>query len=258
MPRAAGQRTARTEVTPGAARREARFGLLETIRCERGRALFLDLHQRRLETSWSEHFAGTAPDLGREIERGPAAAPGALLRVAFSGSRGRRARRSIETRPLPPRPRRIDVAIAPRPREEPEGVRRHKSLDRSWVVALAVDGAFETLVWDAVNGLLEGTRTNVFAWFGSEIWTPPASAGLVAGVVRARVLAVAPRFGLRVHERCLEPRDLVRAEGLLLTGSGVGVRAVSECDGRPSGTPELERLARELWRAARERRDAAR
>lgn len=245
-------------MTPGAARREARFGLLETIRCERGRALFLDLHQRRLESSWGEHFAGTAPDLGRELERSPAPAAGALVRAAYSGSRGGRARRSIEARPLPPRPRRIDVAIAPRPREEPASVRRHKSLDRSWVEELAVDGAFETLVWDAADGLLEGTRTNVFAWFGSEIWTPPASAGLVAGVVRARVLAVAPRFGLRVRERSLEPQDLVRAEGLLLTGSGVGVRAVSECDGRPSGSPDLERLARELWCAAREHPDGAR
>lgn len=178
------------------------------------------------------------PDLAEVI--GPAIAAAdvpTLVRVAFLARPGGGVPRvEVSSRPLPPAPARWRVALAAAPRAEPIEERRHKQLDRRWVAALAVAGVEETLVWDEERGLLEGTRSNLFVARGDELLTPPLSAGLVPGVVRAELLAGAPDLRLLVVERLLTPADLVRCDALLLTGSGVGIAVVEECDGRPIGT----------------------
>jgi len=73
----------------------------------------------------------------------------------------------------------------------------------------------------------------------------------VPGVVRAAVLRAAPALGWRVVERPVAPGDLKGPAGLLLTGVGVGVASVSECDGRPLELSASEPLARRLWQAVR-------
>lgn len=229
-------------------------GLIETIRFERGRALFVEEHEARLRSAWSKVFGGAAPPLA------PAAAaaiarcerPRGLVRLEFARGADGRPTRAVSSRVLADSPARIAVAVARSPRRGPPSARRLKSSDRSWVDELGEADVFETLVWDDEHGLLEGTRSNLFVVRERELVTPPVECGLVPGVVRAAVFAAAPRAGFRVVERPVTPADLAAARGLLLTGAGVGVVAVGECDGRPLPLAVTEPLARRLWRAVRE------
>lgn len=49
--------------------------------------------------------------------------------------------------------------------------------------------------------------------------TPPLSDGVLAGIVRAQVLALAPSCGLAVEERSLSPEELSGAEAVFVTNS---------------------------------------
>ncbi len=188
--------------------------------------------------SWSTWFRGTAPDLAEVTGAAiAAAATPTLVRVACLQRSGRSAPRiEVSSRALEPVPVRWRVALAVAAREESIEIRRHKQHDRRWVALAKVAGVEETLVWDGAHGLLEGTRSNLFVQRGDELSTPPADAGLVPGVVRAELLARAPELGLRVVERPLAATDLLRCDAMLLTGSGIGVVVVDECDGRAIGT----------------------
>jgi branched-subunit amino acid aminotransferase/4-amino-4-deoxychorismate lyase len=228
-------------------------GLIETIRFERGRALFLKEHESRLRSAWQDLFEGRSPLLARTAAAAIGRAKGTrgLVRIEFTRATDGRPTRTASTRALPAVPRKVAVAIARSPRREPPAARRLKSADRRWVDRLAERDAFETLVWDDDHGLLEGTRTNLFVVNDGSLVTPPVACGLVPGVIRAAVAAAAEPLGLKVVERPLAPADLEASNGLLLTGVGVGVVAVTECDGRPLPVAVTEPLARRLWRAIR-------
>ena len=74
--------------------------------------------------------------------------------------------------------------------------------------------------------------------------TPALDCGVLAGVMRARVLEAARGLGVEVVEARAGPEALAAAEGAFLTNSLIGVRAVSKLDGRPlSDSPLTRRLA---------------
>jgi branched-chain amino acid aminotransferase len=54
---------------------------------------------------------------------------------------------------------------------------------------------------------------------GWQLITPPLTDGVLAGIVRAQLLALAPAHGLTVEERSLTPDDLRAARGLFVTNS---------------------------------------
>jgi len=238
-------------VADRAAEAAAPFGLMETVRVVDGAVPFARLHQRRLEASWPSFFRGRPPSIAAVAAPAIAASKGQrlLVRVRFVGERDSVATADVESRPLEIEPPPVRVAIASSPRREPREARRHKSADRAWVLELAIAGAFETIVWDDEGGLLEGTRSNLFLQVGGELFTPPVELGLVPGVVRAEVARLAPGLGWAVRERPLAPADLKQAAAILLTGSGVGVVAVDELDGRAVGSRETAELAGRLARA---------
>ena len=244
-------------------------GLIETIwQCAPSGAAtsrsapWIAAHQRRLDASWPAFFSGRAPRLAKLLPS-PTPTP-RLVRLAFIGAPGLLASIEVKSRVVTAIPKRVVVVLASAPRDGDPSARRHKVADRRWADAARAGTAataFETLVWDEEHGLLEGTRTNLFLVRGSELWTSPVSAGLVPGVVRGRLIECAARSGLKVVERLLPPAALRGASALLLTGSGVGVIAVDECDGRAAteggrqGAKELaaqlDLLVRQIVRAAR-------
>ena len=95
---------------------------------------------------------------------------------------------AIETRPLPAPPDApVPVAVAPLP-VEPEDFRlAHKTSDRGFYEE-ARGAAFETLFVDRDGFLTEGSFTTLFVERGGRLLTPPASRGLLPGVLRERLL----------------------------------------------------------------------
>lgn len=123
---------------------------------------------------------------------------------------------------------------------------------------LAQEEARKAGVKDALlvrDGLaLEGAHNNVFAVFGSEVATPPASNQILPGVTREVVLEIAREMeGLTVRERPL-PLDEVKAAAteLFFTGTTTEVRPTVLLDDRPVGTGEVGTVTTRIARAFRE------
>ena len=77
----------------------------------------------------------------------------------------------------------------------------------------------EVILWNERGELTEATTANVVLELDGGIWTPPASAGLLAGTLRARLLAEGT-----LAERTLTPDDLARAGRVWLINSVRGWR----------------------------------
>lgn len=102
---------------------------------------------------------------------------------------------------------------------------------------------------------LEGAHNNVFAVFGDEVATPPASNQILAGVTREVVLEIARGMdGLRVSERPL-PLDEVKAAAteLFFTGTTTEVRPTVRLDGAAVGPGTVGEVTRRIAGAFRQR-----
>ncbi len=138
----------------------------------------------------------------------------------------------VSRRALRPLNSPVRVGLAREPRREAVEVRGWKLADRGWVRKLSMGEFDETLVWTAQEGLLEGTRSNVFVQVQGRWKTPPEEAGLVPGVVRDQVLEVAHRQGLEIDVEPLPVGILDHAQAMFLSGSGLDVTWVDEFHGR--------------------------
>ena len=126
--------------------------------------------------------------------------------------------------------------------------------------ALAVDEARAAGYDDAIllndrGHVAEAGTSNVVAVLGGLVVTPPASAGILAGITRDTVLALAAELGIDSVERDLAVADLLTADEVFLTGTGIGVAPVVEIAGRGIGVgvpgPVTTRLAEHYERAVR-------
>lgn len=100
-------------------------------------------------------------------------------------------------------------------------------------------GGDEALFLDTEGHCSEATASNLFAWTGEVLVTPPLSCGVLPGVTREAVLELAHAQGLPAEERAFGLEELVAAEEAFLTSSLRGlvplVRVGPEAIGR--GTP---------------------
>ncbi len=98
--------------------------------------------------------------------------------------------------------------------------------------------AEEAIFVDARGHALEGTVCNLFALRGPRGTTPPESARILPGVVRAWVLENAPRARLRFREAPLPVEEL--RGGSFVTGSLTGLAPILTLDGRRCAPPPRE------------------
>jgi branched-chain amino acid aminotransferase len=123
--------------------------------------------------------------------------------------------------------------------------------------AARAQGAHEAIWVDAAGLVTEGASSNVFCVRGGRVETPPLAIGLLAGVTRAKVLAIARRAGVIVAEVPLRPPDLESADEIFLTSTARELLPVTRLGDRPVGTgapgpvhARLHALFRELAEAA--------
>jgi branched-chain amino acid aminotransferase len=86
-------------------------------------------------------------------------------------------------------------------------------------------GASEAIFANTAGHLCEGTGSNIFCVFGSEIVTPPLSAGPLAGITREVLLGWCP-----IVERDLTMEEARRADEVFITSSLRDVQAVTRWD----------------------------
>jgi branched-chain amino acid aminotransferase len=168
----------------------------------------------------------------------------------------------VMVEPLPELPAEISLAIVDWPLP-PRATRGHKTLaylDHVIAHELARErGADDAIRLDADGRAVEGGTCNLFAVIGGTVVTPPADAGVLPGVVRARVLALCSETGVRTALRPLGLRELRSADELFVTSSLRGVVPVTRLDDRVwrsgSLTAQLARAYTAAMRVAPQRSD---
>jgi len=122
--------------------------------------------------------------------------------------------------------------------------------------ALASDDAHrngydEAILLDENGHVAEGSTCNIFMVRKGTLITPPVHGNVLEGITRDCVMQLARReLGLQVVERLIDRSELYICDELFLTGTAVGVEAVTRVDHRPvkdAATGPITRALRELY-----------
>src|SRR5262249_42278839 len=96
-------------------------------------------------------------------------------------------------------------------------------------------GAYEAILCAGDGSIAEGSTSNVFAVIGGELWTPQPDLGILDGITRAKVIALARGAGMTAIERPLQAEELRAADEGFRTGATRGVLPITTIDGRAVG-----------------------
>ena len=199
------------------------FALLETLRWSPAEGYFLlARHVARLLDS-AEYFDFPAtPEAIEQALAERAAGLGGPRKVRLLLHRDGRI--SVEDAPLPPATSApLRVALARQPISSADVRLYHKTTRREPYEAAraAQPDADEVLLWNERGEVTELSMSNLVLDVEGQLVTPPVSSGLLAGTLRAEMLAA----GLIV-ERVVTLNDLQRATGLWAINSVRGKRTI--------------------------------
>ena len=93
----------------------------------------------------------------------------------------------------------------------------------------------EAVMYNHEGYVAEATGDNVFIVKDGVIYTPPVSAGSLAGITRGVVIKLAKRENLEVVEKNLTRFDLYTCDEFFLTGTAAEVIGIVDIDGRLIG-----------------------
>lgn len=97
-------------------------------------------------------------------------------------------------------------------------------------------GAFEALMKNHRGEIAECSQSNVFLVRRGEVLTPPAEAGLLAGITRALLFDVGREAGVPVREATLREEDLATADEMFITSTTKEIVPVVAIDDRAIGS----------------------
>jgi len=222
-------------------------GLFETMLAEDGVLPWIESHLDRMAAGCS--VLGL-PSLDREAARAAclAAAPAtgrAAVRLSLTAGSGGRgldrpdepelrfwATAALSARPAGP----ATLIIARARRNEGSPASRLKTLSYLDNVLARAEarsaGVDEAVMLNNAGHLACAGAANLFWITGGTVFTPALDCGVLAGITRARLLALAPDLGVSIAETVAGRAAVDAAEAVFLTNSLIGVRAVSRLDGR--------------------------
>ncbi len=201
------------------------FELIETIRWTKGEGLYLlDRHMQRLAAS-AAHF-GFRFDEGTiratlHTKTAKLEGEAAMVRLLLSEDGAAKITASEIVLPTAETVWRYVVSDMRIDRSDPffyHKTTRRQFYDREWERQRALTGADEVLFLNRQGELAEGSRTNLFVERGGVLLTPPISSGLLAGTLRAELLASG-----RASEAILRMQDLADADAVWLGNSVRGL-----------------------------------
>ena len=154
----------------------------------------------------------------------------------------------------------LDIITAATMRNHPNAVNpRLKSLNYLNNILAKIEaidaGVLEAVMLNHLGYVAECTGDNLFIVRGGRLLTPPIGAGILEGITRDEILAIAREERLEVREENLTRYDLYVADECFLTGTAAEVVPVVRIDGRQIGDgrpgPVTKRLAEEFHRRTR-------
>lgn len=88
-------------------------------------------------------------------------------------------------------------------------------------------GLGDCIILNTEGKIVEATSSNIFIVKGSNLYTPRLSDGCIAGVMRQKVIELAPKVGLVVNDNAsLVEASLLAADEIFLTNAVTGLRWV--------------------------------
>jgi len=154
----------------------------------------------------------------------------------------------------------LEVITAATMRNHPNAVNpRLKSLNYLNNILAKIEatdaGTLEAVMLNHLGFVAECTGDNLFIVRDGRLFTPPISAGILDGVTRNEILAIARDLRIEVREENLTRHDLYIADECFLTGTAAEVIPVVMLDKRTIGTgkpgPTTQRLMDEFHRRTR-------
>ncbi len=118
-------------------------------------------------------------------------------------------------------------------------------------------GAHEALLLDRDGQVTEGASSNLFAVREGRLETPPLAIGILEGVTRGLVIAIASESGVEVREVPLRPEAIASSDELFLTSTAREILPVTSLDGRPVGSGLVGALTTRLHTLFRSHADRA-
>lgn len=234
-------------------------GVFETMRCYAGVVFKLDEHLKRLYTAM--RVAGIRPPcprarLAERVYRTIRAnrLTSAYVRVAVTRGEGRFAIGHIErftptlviiakrfdSYPSRMHERGVSLYLVGTRQNEYSVLSRIKSqnfLNNIIARFEAQDmGCDEALIANTQGQITEAATSNVFIVRRGRIITPALTSGVLPGITRATVIAIARRMGLRVEERALSYREVLACDEAFLTNSLAEVLPVTRVGTRRIGS----------------------
>lgn len=111
-------------------------------------------------------------------------------------------------------------------------------------------GFDNAILLDAAGNVAEFASSNLFLVdAGGELVTPALNGSFLAGITRARVIALLAGQGVRTVERTVKPEELDTAREIFSTGNYGKVTPCVRYEGRELGAGPVARQARELYLA---------
>lgn len=98
-------------------------------------------------------------------------------------------------------------------------------------------GVDEAILLDARGMISEGPGENLFMVKDGELYTPPICAGILNGITRDTVMAIAKDLEIQVNEQDLDRGIIYSADELFFTGTAAEVTPIREVDGHEIGKP---------------------
>jgi branched-chain amino acid aminotransferase len=109
-------------------------------------------------------------------------------------------------------------------------------------------GFDQAIMLDAAGKVAEFASSNLFLVTGEgKVVTPVVNGTFLAGITRARVIALLAEAGVQVEERSVAPEELETAREIFSTGNYGKVTPCVRYEGRTLGAGPVARQARELY-----------
>lgn len=107
-------------------------------------------------------------------------------------------------------------------------------------------GFGEAILVNTKGFIAEASTSNVFLALGRKIITPSLDSGILPGITRKVVLALAKRSGLEAVEKKVSHSELLKANEVFLTNSLFEIIPVTMIDGKVIGDRRVGRVTRLL------------
>lgn len=243
-------------------------GLFETLRSRDGRVAGLPAHLERLGRG-AEVLGIPVPDIdlpaavAQTLAANDLTSGTAALRITLTRGPGPRGLAP----PAEPQPTLMIIAVAAAPpsdaplkaviaatrRNEQSPLAQLKTLNYLDNVLAKSEaearGADDALLLNTAGRLACASAANLFLVRGRRLLTPPPGEGVLPGITRAEVIALAAELDLAVTETPLEPDQLRSADEAFLTNSLIQIRPLVAVNDRPLGDGTPGPVTRQLIEA---------